>query len=434
MNFDKMFGGLLIQSYNILILFLLVFGFQISGINTRIIAGSLVLIICCLKGKFSETINILLKKPFRWLLLGTGLYSLITLIITYLHFHSDIAYFQGVFRIFILLVICAFFWISLSENKKSKIEKYLIYIYLVQSIIIIIAFLSPSFFKIVQMFQYENVQDVANRYLTRSVYRGLALSGDQFFGLSASFGLMMIFVINNYVNSANLKWLIILFLLTFSNMFVGRTGFVGLGFSFLFLFLYPNKPPWIITRMLLYIFWVLFSFVLLFPSVLQVLQDVVFPYAFQLYYNYVQYGSFSSSSTDRLFEMYEESNFGFITILIGDGLFLQPNGSYYKSTDSGYMRQIFYGGVFFLLYTIAFYAKLLFKISYSFFVVKIFQMDKASRLLSMVIFIYSLVLHFKGMTLWYCPEIMIIVFFYCFRLIHKYSGEKDSVVHSQTVE
>ena len=127
MNFDKMFGGLLIQSYNILILFLLVFGFQISGINTRIIAGSLVLIICCLKGKFSETINILLKKPFRWLLLGTGLYSLITLIITYLHFHSDIAYFQGVFRIFILLVICAFFWISLSENKKSKIEKYLIY-------------------------------------------------------------------------------------------------------------------------------------------------------------------------------------------------------------------------------------------------------------------------------------------------------------------
>ena len=284
------------------------------------------------------------------------------------------------------------------------------------------------------MFQYENVQDVANRYLTRSVYRGLALSGHQFFALSASFGLMMIFVINNYVNSANLKWLIILFLLTFSNMFVGRTGFVGLGFSFLFLFLYPNKPPWIITRMLLYIFLVLFSFVLLFPSVLQVLQDVVFPYAFQLYYNYVQYGSFSSSSTDRLFEMYEESNFGFITILIGDGLFLQPNGSYYKSTDSGYMRQIFYGGVFFLLYTIAFYAKLLFKISYSFFVVKIFQMDKASRLLSMVIFIYSLVLHFKGMTLWYCPEIMIIVFFYCFRLIHKYSGEKDSVVHSQTVE
>lgn len=434
MNFDKMFRRLLIQSYNILILFLLVFGFHISGINTRIIAGCLVLIICCLKGELSKTINILLKKPFRWLVIGTGLYSLIILIITYLHFHSDIAYFQGVFRIFILLVICAFFWISLSDNRKSEIEKYLIYIYVVQSIIIIIAFLSPSFFQIVQMFQYENVQDVANRYLVRSVYRGLALSGDQFFGLSASFGLMMIFVVNNYVNSANFKWLIVLFLLTFSNMFVGRTGFVGLGFSFLFLFLYPNKPPWIITRMLLYIFFVLFSFVLLFPSVLQVLQDVVFPYAFQLYYNYVQYGSFSSSSTDRLFEMYEESNFGFITILIGDGLFLQPNGSYYKSTDSGYMRQIFYGGIFFLLYTIAFYAKLLFKISYNFFAVKIFQMDKASRLLSVVIFLYSLVLHFKGLTLMYCPEIMILVFFYYFRLIHKSSGEKDSVVHSQTVE
>nr|WP_227575029.1 hypothetical protein [Acinetobacter baumannii] len=60
--------------------------------------------------------------------------------------------------------------------------------------------------------------------------------------------------------------------------------------------------------------------------------------------NYINEGSFASTSTDALQNMYfplTEQQY-----LIGDGRYMDGE-SYYMATDAGYMRfTLFYGGVF----------------------------------------------------------------------------------------
>ena len=55
--------------------------------------------------------------------------------------------------------------------------------------------------------------EVTDGYLSSGVFRGLALSGDQFYGLSASFGLLSIFVMKLYVDTSRIVWIGVFLLL-----------------------------------------------------------------------------------------------------------------------------------------------------------------------------------------------------------------------------
>lgn len=81
-------------------------------------------------------------------------------------------------------------------------------------------------------------------------------------------------------------------------------------------------------------------------SLKEVIDESVFAYAFQIFYNYKDSGSFSTSSSDRVAEMWQIS-IGFFTYLLGDGRFSNPDGTYYGKIDVGYLRQILYGGIAF---------------------------------------------------------------------------------------
>ena len=68
-------------------------------------------------------------------------------------------------------------------------------------------------------------------------------------------------------------------------------------------------------------------------------------YGFEMFFNYARSGDFTTSSTDKLQRMVVwPDNIG--TWLIGDGWFDNPDnpGSFYKYTDVGYLRFIFYCG------------------------------------------------------------------------------------------
>lgn len=67
--------------------------------------------------------------------------------------------------------------------------------------------MSPSLLEIVRQFQFESVTEITDRYLNYGTFRGLALAGDQFYGLTTSFGLISIFVMKFYVESSNIKWI-----------------------------------------------------------------------------------------------------------------------------------------------------------------------------------------------------------------------------------
>ena len=68
-------------------------------------------------------------------------------------------------------------------------------------------------------------------------------------------------------------------------------------------------------------------------------------YGFELFYNGISSGDFTSSSTERLQRMVVWPD-NPKTWLIGDGWFVNPDdsGSFYKYTDVGYLRFIFYCG------------------------------------------------------------------------------------------
>lgn len=68
-------------------------------------------------------------------------------------------------------------------------------------------------------------------------------------------------------------------------------------------------------------------------------------YGFEAFFNYANSGEFTTSSTDKLQLMVVWPD-NIKTWLIGDGWFDNPNdpGSFYKYTDVGYLRLIFYCG------------------------------------------------------------------------------------------
>jgi hypothetical protein len=59
-------------------------------------------------------------------------------------------------------------------------------------------------------------------------------------------------------------------------------------------------------------------------------------YVFRPILNYLNTGSFSVSSLDKLNHMYFFPPNG--NIFLGDGFYMAENGSYYMQTDAGYMR------------------------------------------------------------------------------------------------
>ena len=73
--------------------------------------------------------------------------------------------------------------------------------------------------------------------------------------------------------------------------------------------------------------------------------------AFELFINYSQSGKLESDSTNHLSEMYVYPD-NLKTWILGDGRFIAEDGMhYYKGTDVGYLRILFFMGLFGLLIT-----------------------------------------------------------------------------------
>ena len=102
-------------------------------------------------------------------------------------------------------------WALLPRQYREYQLEFIVYIYLIQSVVILAAFVSPSLLEIVRQFQFESVTEITDRYLNYGTFRGLALAGDQFYGLTTSFGLISIFVMKFYVESSNIKWIGVFF-------------------------------------------------------------------------------------------------------------------------------------------------------------------------------------------------------------------------------
>lgn len=388
-----------------ILLFILFFGFQVHGISTRYIATAVLFIECLFVRRYRYRCLMFIQTSAVRYLRSIIVYNIITILWTYILWVADISFFVGTFRLVIIAFDMIMLWAILPEQYRPYHLHLIVGVFILQSFIIFAAFLNPTVLDIVRGFQFEGIIDTADRYLNNGIFRGLALSGDQFFGLSASFGLISIIVVKLYLDTSQSLWIVLYLILFAANMFVGRTGFVGFAFAFCYLLISDTKGKLkLIVRVVLFIILALFCiYVFLPPAIKDILDESVFAFAFQLFYNYENSGSFSTSSTDTLLDMWE-IDISFLTALIGDGRFVNADGSYYGHVDVGFLRQLLYGGILYLVYSILVTFKIL--TNYSRRVpFKLFKLEY-------VIFIYLLATHAKGLSFMYCPEMMMIVLFY----------------------
>ena len=398
------------MAVHFIVLFLLFFGFNFYGINTRYVATALIVILLVMTpGSFNKFIRVFKSVENKTILGSMVLYTLVTTLITFLHQESDLNLAIGVSRLLVFYIDCLMLWCLLPKEHTDASIKLLIGIFVAQSFIIITAFLIPSALTFVRQFQYEDIMAIADRYLNYGTFRGLALSGDQFHGLTVSFGFAALFTIKEYVDTNEVKWILIFLLLFATNMFVGRTGFIGFILAFLYL-LWCNKGT---IRMsfkicIVSILVVTLLYSIMPASIKQTIDDSVFRYAFQLFYNYQESGRFETTATDRVAEMWHEG-FGLDTFIFGDGRFANADGSYYRHVDVGYLRQLFYGGFFFVLYSIMMVWRMLVGYTNNFHV-KRYKFE-------ITLFAFFLIVHTKGMDFMSAIEPMLIVFIY---YVHKY--------------
>ena len=323
------------------------------------------------------------------------------------------------------------FSLYIKKSKENVIIRHLIYIFIAQSTIQFISFVSPEINELLNFFRNENAISIGQEGYGN--LRGLSISGSAFFGLGAVYGLIyIVYIINWDKLFKNNKLLKIAFfiLLIFGGLSAARTSLVGILFGVLYLIIkrlfvekyvfkynLNIKPLKTITSVLL-LFSLLISLYFIglteqFNSQFQRFMN----FAFQFVYNYLETGEVYTTSTNTLFnKMYFKiSDF---TLLVGDGLYTNPDGSYYMNTDAGYMRDVLYFGIpgviFLFIYQTTFFL----------------WRRKKHLLQNIIIIFYILIVHIKGDVLGYLimmQNILFLVF-----LFNYFNNKKDNILKKNT--
>lgn len=146
----------------------------------------------------------------------------------------------------------------------------------------------------------------------------------------------------------SLKFIFILII----GMSMARTTFIGFLIALSIICLPTNFKPsgFLIKNRVLFLLYIstvpAFSIVTLlfvYPEFAETIEGVI-AFAFEMFINYSDKGSFNTDSTDVLKSLFVWPT-DIKTYLIGDGYFSDPHGNgYYMSTDVGYLRLIYYFG------------------------------------------------------------------------------------------
>jgi hypothetical protein len=130
------------------------------------------------------------------------------------------------------------------------------------------------------------------------------------------------------------------------------------------------------------------------PSQQRTLQQEIFPFAFEAFYNLQEKGDFSTRSTDVTSAFYYtlDSN----TLIFGHGC--EPHNAGYPFSDAGYIRTLVYGGIPLLLILIfyqSFYFSKPIKIAKSYDT----REGRVDYWTFVLLFVYILALHVKDTAL-----------------------------------
>lgn len=420
---------------NILLLFMYIFSFKIFS-NLEVLSSSIIAgFVLSMYFIFNKTyrfnvIKILKKKKILLLFMFLVIIILYCLFISTVQMTYEYSIIRTFINQFIHLVIGVFIYsLYVSQNKEQSVLKHILYIFIIQSLIQFLSFLSPQINELLNIFRSESALIRGQLHYGR--IRGLAISGQAFFGLGVGYGLVYIYYFayweHIFKDNIVLKFMILVLLL-FGGASAARSSFVGL-FLGLIYFLYKRLikthfklnsrikidfKKYIITLSMIIVLILLFNLLYNITMIKQQFEKMN-RFSFQIVYNKQSTGKFTTTSTENLFKnMYfpiEEGK----TLLVGDGKYNNADGSYYKGTDAGYMRNILYFGIlgFILLF---------------FYQIKFFTWDKRKDLfLNITILIYILIMHIKGDVLGFSIIMQSILF-----LIYLSNIFEKNIIEKQT--
>jgi len=386
--------------------FCILFNFPIPIVyNSNVLAILCSLVYYLLFPELFVTLFYLIKQRIvGYILLGLMVVTFMSCLPGVIHGTGDFYIVRGFILQFSLflggLIAYPILMESAGEGQFPRILDVIIGCFAVQSIIEIAGFVVPPIADVVHLFQKEEVAEIGVGY------RALALSGNPFFDLAAGFGFCYLLffyrLVTVHAGKISIAQIVLFTLLVIGTFFAGRTGFIGLLIAVIYYFVVMGQPMYrkvlrFLTLLLLIglgglsIYWVL-------PFEIRTLvTDTLLPFAFEFLYSYFEEGTLTTVSTEMLSDMYFTVDWQ--TFVLGDGRYINPDGSYYRYTDAGYMRNILFYGIFGTMILFAYH--LLFfnrpiRVSLSELIARGKIGSYNDLLFWLLLLVYTLVLHYKG--------------------------------------
>jgi hypothetical protein len=237
-------------------------------------------------------------------------------------------------------------------------------------------------------------------------FRFYSLTGSPFFELPAAYGVSCIMFFRMQLMSGQnylkgWKAFVLMFLILSGISLSGRTGFTGFSLGLLlYVFFSWNNFSRIWRNMIKiaggFLILLIGFHVILTPYQQDQILNKVFPFAFEAYYNWRDTGKFNTSSTDELMEVHYYP-IDTETMMWGKGT-MSGEGTGYRYTDAGYMNNIIYGGILYLL-LLAIYQFLYFRQPMKLCKLQNSQDGNIDFYCFFLLFVYMFILEYKGPTL-----------------------------------
>ena len=350
--------------FKVIILFLIVFNFRVPVFYNSAFVAILLSIVYYIWKRGAIPFTFFFQRYNAVILIGTIVLAFIVSLIAFFH-HTDIMPVREkrVWIEFMMLWSIVFALPLLVEGKEStafeEIAILICYIFAIQGLISLTAYLYTPFADFLMKTKPDYILEAEQSGTLDNRFRYLNLSGTLLVELTAAFGVAFIVFFwlqlrSDHPLMSGWKKYVVFFLIFLGTVFSGRTGFFGLliglvgwlFFSLNRIFMFFKRNIWYITGsvlVILLIFNVLFT-----GKQRESFNNEVFPFAFEWYYNYRDYGKFEVSSmeatSEHYYYLYDE------TLLKGHGLdAFGGNVPLYHHSDAGYINNLVFGGIPFLI-------------------------------------------------------------------------------------
>lgn len=305
---------------------------------------------------------------------------------------------------------------------KNYIIRLIIVLAFIQALLILLMLLFPGFRDVCFSLTAIERESLLKRY---NGIRGLGMASSVTYDLGVIQSISLILISYKVVNSKLEKKDSYFYIITYITIFIsicvtGRTGFIGVLFS-VFLILsyimydrkkYKGKFFKIIIRGFIIVFIIAaVSFWILGKEKVLIICDNVSKYAFEMIYSYEETGSFSIGTSENLIKMVKNfSNINLKSFLIGDGRYAGEGIFYYKGTDIGFFRQIYFFGIIGVLQLLLIYFYIFKNIQSS------LESDRYLKISFLFIEIYYFIANIKGDFLISCGSAisMLLIFYFTF--------------------